>query len=216
MALTRAQKAAKAAAAAAEAVNKTIEQTTQAASPTGPKIQQRDESSAMGPKIKAPVVHDQAQAGDNTRTVVVVCKMPRGLLLQHTEKVKQDVRVMGGGIEKRDVAMRIGEPVRLRPCVLPYGTVPNYPIVEGFSLTHVDANFWRTWYEQNPNFSMLTEGLLCAFDTQADATAYCKEYAKLNHGLEPLKQSGDPRTEQPNHPNVTDLDIDTDAPKARN
>lgn len=219
MALTRAQKAAKAAAAAAKAVETTTAETEQpatAASPTGPKIKPRDDASEMGSKIRAPVVHDQAQAGENTRTVVVVCKMPRGLYLQLTEKVQQDVRVMGGGIEKRDVAMRVGDPVRLRPCVLPFGTVPNYPIVEGFSLTHVDANFWKQWYQQNPNFSMLQEGLLCAFDDQASATAYCKEYGKLNHGLEPLKQSGDPRTEQPNHPNVTNLDIDTDAPKARN
>jgi hypothetical protein len=219
MALTRAQKAAKAAAAAARAAETpeaVTEQAAPAASPTGPKVKPRDDSSELGSKIRAPVVHDKAQAGENTRTVVAVCKMPRGLLLQHTEMVDQDVRVVGGGIEKRKVAMRIGEPVRLRPCVLPFGTVPNYPIVEGFSLTHVDSNFWRTWYEQNRNFSMLSEGLLCAFDTEADARAYCQEYGKLKHGLEPLLQSGDPRTEQPNHPNVTDLDIDTDAPKARN
>lgn len=215
MALTRAQKAAKAAAAAARAAD-TPEAVTEQAPAASPKVKPRDDSSALGSKIRAPVVHDQAQAGANTRTVVVVCKLPRGLLLQLTEKVPQDVRVMGGGIEKRDVAMRVGEPVRLRPTVLPFGTVPNYPIVDGFSLTHVDSNFWNAWYEQNPNFSMLQEGLLCAFDTEADARAYCKEYSKLHHGLEPLAQSGDPRTEQPNHPNVTDLDIDTDAPKARN
>ncbi len=217
MALTRAQKAAKAAAAAAQAAN--TETTAEAAPPvnaTGPKIKPRDDASAMGSKIRAPVIHEHAQAGENTRTVVVVCKMPRGLYLQLTELVKQDVRVMGGGIEKRDVAMRVGEPVRLRPSVLPFGTVPNYPIVDGFSLTHIDANFWKQWYEQNKNFSMLQEGLLCAFDDQASATAYCKEYGKLKHGLEPLAQSGDPRTEQPNNPNLSNLDIDTDAIKARN
>lgn len=220
MALTRAQKAAKAAAAAAKAANPTETDVSHdptpspALSPTGPKIKARDDE--LGPKIRAPVVHDHAPVGDNTRTVVVVCKMPRGLLLQLTEKIVQDQRVMGGGIEKREVAMRVGEQVRLKPCVLPFGTVPNYPIVDGFSLTTISADFWRQWYQQNEQFSMLQEGLLCAFDDQASATAYCKEYGKLKHGLEPLAQSGDARTEQPNHPNVTNLDIDTDAPKARN
>jgi hypothetical protein len=216
MALSRAQKAAKAAAAAAKAANPDTP-AAEAAPPvnaTGPKVKPSNDS-AMGSKIRAPVVHDNAQAGENTRTVVVVCKIPRGLYLQLTEKVKQDVRVMGGGIEKRDVAMRVGEQVRLRPCVLPFGTVPNYPIVDGFSLTHVDANFWKTWYEQNPNFSMLEAGLLCAFDDEPSARAYCKEYGKLNHGLEPLLQSKDPRTEQPNNANLSDLDIDSDAIKAR-
>lgn len=168
----------------------------------------------LGPKIKAPVVHEIKLPGGG-RTVFVACKSPRGLYLQITEWIDQDVRVMGGGIETRKVSMRVGDPVRLRPTVLPFGTVPNYPIVSGFSLTEIDAEFWKRWYELNKNFSMLEAGLLCAFDKEADARAYAREYAALKHGLEPMGQQGDPRTEQPTSENLTDLDIDTDAPKGK-
>lgn len=215
MALTKAQKAARAATAAA-AANKN-QNDPQVAEASAPKKEFKSEG-AMGPKIRkppeAPSVHDKALAGGG-RTVTVVCKMPRGIYLQLHEKVMQDVRVMGGGIEKREVSMAVGDQVRLRPSVLPFGAIPNYPIVMGFSFTDVEANFWNKWYEQNPKFGMLESGLLCAFDNAADATGYCKEYASLKHGLEPLAQKDDPRVDASNNPNVSNIDIDTDAPPAR-
>jgi hypothetical protein len=213
MALSKAQKAARAATAAAAAAAADKNTKPDDAPATAKKREFKSEGS-MGPKIRAPVVHDQAKAGGG-RTVVVVCKMPRGLMLQHHTKVKQDQKVMGGGIEKREVAMAVGEPVRLKPATLAFGLIPNYTIVNGFSFTHVDANFWNTWYQQNENFGMLKAGLLCAFDNEPDATAYCKEYGSLKHGLEPLAQKDDPRVEQPTSQNLSALDIDTDAPAAR-
>lgn len=219
MALTKAQKAAKAATEAASAAVLAERQrlmdgpTAETAAPTGKKREFKSEGS-MGPKIKAPVIHDNKPAGGG-RTVVVVCKMPRGIYLQHHQKISQDQRVVGGGIEKREVSMPVGEQVRLKPSVLAFGLIPNYTIVDGFSLNHVDANFWNTWYEQNPKFGMLEEGLLCAFDNEADARAYCKEYGRLKHGLEPLLQSKDPRIEQPTSQNLTELDIDVDVPGSR-
>lgn len=174
-------------------------------------------NSAAIKEALAPYVHETKGTGGvkaTSRTVCVVCKMPRGLLLQLHQALTQDQRVMGGGIEKRQVSMRVGETVRLKPAVLPFGAIPNYPIVEGFSLTRdVDANFWRQYAEQNPKFSMIEEGLLRAFDTEADATAYCREFAKLRHGLEPLDVHGakmDPRIEQAFNPNLTDVETDTD------
>lgn len=217
MALSKAQKAAKAAMAAA-AANKP-DPAAAAAAPARKKDFKSEGS--MGPKIiqqplsGAPAVHDGELAGSG-RSVIVVCKMPRGIMLQLHEKIKQDHKVMGGGIEKRDVAMATGAPVRLRPSVLPFGALPNYTIVNGFSFTEVEANFWNKWYEQNPRFGMLETGLLCAFDTEADARAYCKEYGALKHGLEPLAQKDDPRVDQPTSQNLTALDIDTEAPAARN
>lgn len=215
MALTKAQKAARAATAAA-AANRNQNDPPVAEAPAPKKEFKSD--GAMGPKIKlkpeAPSVHDKAPAGGG-RMVIVVCKMPRGIYLQLHEKVMQDVRVMGGGIEKREVAMAVGDQVRLRPSVLPFGAIPNYTIVNGFSFTEVEANFWNSWYQQNPKFGMLEAGLLCAFDTEADARAYCKEYGTLTHGLEPLAQKDDPRVDASNNPNVSNIDIDTDAPPAR-
>lgn len=193
-------KAQKAAAAAKRAAGKTTTTTT-------------NDAPASAAAVTAPAVHDHKPAGTNTRTVVVVCKMPRGLYLQLHEKISQDQRVMGGGLEKRDVHMRVGDKVRLKPAVLPFGAIPNYPIVEGFSLTRdVPADFWRKWMEQNPKFDMLEAGLLRAFDTEPDAVAYCREYGKLQHGLEPLNPIKDPRVEASTNPNVSDVGIDSDAP----
>lgn len=208
MALTRAQKAAKAAEAAKAANTEAVP-----AAVAAPK-KEFDSKGSMGPKIKAPIVHEHKLAGGG-RTVTVVCKMPRGLYIQLHEKVSQDQKVVGGGIEKRLVSMAIGEQIRLKPSVLAFGLIPNYTIVNGFSFTEVDANFWNAWYEQNSKFGMLESGLLCAFDNEADAKAYCKEYGSLKHGLEPLSQADDPRVEQPTSLNLTSLDIDTDVPGKR-
>lgn len=198
MALTKAQKAAQAAKAAA-------------AANTNP-------PAAAAGAVEAPAVHAAKGAGGvkaTSRTVCVALKFPRGLYLQLTKFVSQDMRVMGGGIEKRQVPMRVGEQVRLKPSILPWGAIPNYPIVEGFSLTRdVDAEFWRQYAEQNPGFEMITSGLLRAFDNEADATAYCREYGKLTHGLEPLDVHGkemDPRVEKAYNPNLTDIETDSES-----
>jgi hypothetical protein len=168
--------------------------------------------------IEAPTVVKPKGVGgvkETSRTVVVVCKMPRGVMLQLTQFIEQDQRVVGGGIEKRRVPMRIGPQVRLKPAVLPFGAIPNYPIVSGFSLTRdVDAEFWRNYAEQNANLELITSGLMKAFDTEADAAAYCREFEKLRHGLEPLAQKDDPRVEKEFNANLTNIDIDTDQPKA--
>lgn len=225
MALTKAQKAAKAATEAASAAalaerqrlmdgaspDASAQSSVPKAGNTGKLL--RSEGS-MGPKIKLPAIHDNKPAGSG-RTVVVVCKQARGLYLQHHNKISQDQRVMGGGIEKREVSMPVGEQVRLKPSILAFGLIPNYTIVNGFSFNHVDANFWNEWYAQNPKFGLLEAGLLCAFDNEQDARAYCTEYGSLKHGLEPLLQSKDPRIEQPTSKNLTEMDIDTDVPGSR-
>lgn len=213
MVMSKAEKARRAAQVAA---NKDSAPEAAAAAPpenaTGPKLR-KDDSSALGPKMRAPAVKEKkASVGD--RTVVVVCKMPRGLFLQLHEPIEQQVNLSNGGTQMRKAQMRIGDPVRLKPSVLPFGAIPNYPIVEGFSLTRdVDANFWNQYYQQNKNLEMIQSGLLCAFDNEADATAYCREQAKLKHGLEPLAHADDPRIGKSDSPNVTDIEIDTDSHK---
>lgn len=214
MVMSKAEKAKRAASAAA----KKEEPATAAASvPASPakKSPPVDMSNALGgKKIEAPAVHEKkVTVGD--RVVVVVCKMPRGLYLQHSQGVPMDVRVVGGGIEKRIQPMRVGPQIRLKPAVLPFGAMPNYTIVEGFSFTEVDAEFWNIYYEQNKNFTMITEGLLAAFANEADAKAYCREHGKFKHGLEPLDQKKDPRVEHSTNPNVSDIDIDTDTPRPK-
>jgi hypothetical protein len=144
----------------------------------------------------------------------VVCKLPRGLFLQLHSFTKQDVRVMGGGIEQRDVAIREADKLRLKPTVLPFGMMPNYQIDSGFSLNPgIPADFWRKWMEQNGKLQLVEEGLVRGFDNEADARAYCREYEKKLTGLEPLAQEGDLRVEKTNNPNLTDVEIDSDQKK---
>lgn len=148
---------------------------------------------------------------ETTREVFVVCKLPRGIYLQLTDFVEQRVRRGGGIVETERQPMRVGKQVRLKPTVLPAGAIPNYPIECGFSITPVEANFWRKYHEQNEKLTMIEEGLLAGFDTMEDARAYCREFEKKKHGLEPLAQKDDPRVEKSFNPNVTDIDIDTDS-----
>lgn len=170
--------------------------------PLGAKIQSKD--------IAGPAVREQGfSVGD--RTVIVVSKMPRGLYLQLNQFIDMDVKVVGGGVEKRKQPMRVGHQVRIKPTVLPFGTVPNYTIESGFSFTEVDANFWNDYYQQNKNLELITSGLLCAFKDERDAKAYCREYAALKTGLEPIAQVDDPRIEHSTNLNVSDVEIDTDA-----
>jgi hypothetical protein len=204
MTISNAEKARRATAAAARAAAKNT--ASKNAPATAPSTE----------KVAAPAIKDNAGQKLGGRTVVVACKMPRGLMLQLTQFINQDTRVMGGGVEKRQVPMRVGDQVRLKPAILPFGAIPNYPIVCGFSLTRdIDANFWREYAEQNKNLTMITEGLLAAFDTEADANAYCREYEAKRTGFEPLAHRGDPRVEQTFNPNVSNIDIDTDQPTAQ-
>lgn len=213
MVMSNAEKARRAAK-AAQAKTENEPEAKTAAPSTGAKIRPPSDDSALGPKIRAPAVKEQkSTVGD--RTVVVALKWPRGLFIQIHQEFDQEVNLSNGGKQMQKRQMRIGDPVRLKPSILPFGAIPNYPIVNGFSLTRdVDANFWNSYYQQNKNLEMILSGLLCAFDNEADATAYCREYGALKHGLEPLAHAKDPRIGTSDSPNVTDIEIDTDSHKA--
>lgn len=159
----------------------------------------------------------KADATTSVRTVVVASKITRGLYLQHYNPVSMDVRVVGGGVEKRVQPMRLPDKVRIKPAIVAMGMVPNYPIVSGFSITEgVPADFWRKFVEQNPGYEPITEGILRAFDTVADAIAYAKEHEALRTGLEPLNQEKDPRVGTSMNDNVGDVDIDDETPRPKN
>lgn len=197
--LTAKQKAERAAKRAAEA----------AAPKEVPSIEKLAQEAGAAPE--APAIHKPGKiAGEHTSTVFVVSKMPRGLYLQLHEFINQDVRVVGGGVEKRLMAVRSsGEKVRIKPAVLAFGLIPNFPINNGFSITaDVPSAFWREYVQQNPKLELITSGMLAAFDTMADAMAYTNEYGKLRTGLEPLSQDGDPRIDQANNPNLGDIEVD--------
>lgn len=197
MALSAKQKAERAAKAA-----------RQATPTTTPTIEQL--ATAAGAAPEAPTIRKSGDiAGENQSTVFVASKMPRGLYLQTHSFINQDVRVMGGGVEKRQVAVRNPEKFRIKPAVLAFGLIPNFPIVNGFSITKdVPSQLWRDFVQQNPNLELLTTGMLAGFNSEADAIAYANEYGKLRTGLEPIDPAGDARIEQVNNPNLGDVEID--------
>ena len=195
MAQTRAQKALAAAKRAKEAA------LLAAATPAG---------AAAPAEVTAPVIDKSKKtAGENRSVVFVVSKITRGLYLDIFQPVEMTRKIGAGMTDKFTQQMRLPERVRIKPAVLAPGLLANYPIVDGFSITRdVPADHWRKWVEQNPQYEPYTDGLIRAFDTEAEAISYAKEFAALRTGLEPLKQEKDERVPTGANQHVGDVDID--------
>lgn len=202
MAQTRAQKAA--------AKAKALKQAALAAP-------SNEAAADSAPVVAAPAIDKSKKvAGAAQSTVFVASKVPRGLYLQLFEFVTMDVKVLGGGVDKRVQPMRLPEKVRIRPAILAPGLTPAYLMVDGFSITDgVPADFWRKWMEQNEKLEIVESGLIRGFDTQAEAIAYAKEHAGMRTGLEPLSQEGDPRVQTSMNENLGDIEIDSDTPRPK-
>jgi hypothetical protein len=160
----------------------------------------------------SPAVHTPKETSS---TVWVACKLPKGIVMQLTESIETEQKVLGGGIRMVKQHMRVGGQVRLKGYAVPFGKVPNYSIIGDFGLTEVDRRFWEKWKDQNSQFTPLVEGLIFAYSDQASAAARAREHEKVMCGLEPMNPDGDVRAEQPNHMNLTDIEPDTDRSKDR-
>lgn len=204
MALTEAQKAAKAKASAA--ARKAAKNTTTAT-----------DTAAPAAAVAAPTIDKSKKiAGAAQSTVFVASKIERGIYLQLFAPVTQQRRLLGGGMDKEVVQMRQPQQYRIKPTLLGPGLIPNYPIIDGFSITKdIPSQFWREWVEQNKQFEPYTMGLIRAFDTEADAMAYAREYAGLRTGREALAQDRDPRIQTSNNANVSDVEIDSETPRPK-
>lgn len=204
MAQTRAQKA------AARAADKAKQRAADGGITSTPTA-----SAAAG--VAAPVIDKSKKgAGANQSVVFVASKITRGLYLDIFQPVQMSRRVVGGGVENYTQQMRLPDRIRIKPAVLGFGLMPNYPIVDGFSITRdVPADHWRKFVEQNSNYEPLTSGILAAFDTEADAIAYAREHKELRTGLEPLAQDADPRVQTSNNANIGDVDIDDETPRPK-
>lgn len=148
----------------------------------------------------------------NTSTVWVGCKLPRGLFLRLVSEVTIDRPTFGGGV--KPVKMYMPDPkagtVRLKGYAIPFGMVPNYPIIGDFGLTEVDRTWWETWKSQNKGFDMLEKGLIFEHGEKASVEAYAEEHAKLLCGLEPMNPEGDPRQETVDSENLTEIEADNE------
>lgn len=163
--------------------------------------------------VQSAPVHGTANK-KGSQTVFVGCKLPRGIMLQlHTEGTI-DRQVMGGGIKAQKIFMRDpgkDSSVRLKGNTLPFGSLPNYPIVGGYGITEVSRAFFEKWHGQNPGMHyLLAQKILMVYDDLPDASAGSREHAEIRSGLEPLNPKGDPRADKVNSPNLSEIETDTD------
>jgi hypothetical protein len=157
----------------------------------------------------------------NTSTVWIGCKLPKGLVLQLCQEVTLDKPTFGGGVKPTKMYMRTGEQVRLKGYAVPFGKVPNYPIIGDFGLTEVSRDFWEEWIAQNPKFEMLEKsdknpngkGLIFFHGEKSSVEAYATEHANTKCGLEPLDPAGDKRADPINSDNLSDIEADTERSK---
>lgn len=95
-------------------------------------------------------------------TVIVMCKLPTGIIL--------DMPNPDGGPDRT---------VRLNGA--------NHPeAVLGAGLTYVDAEFWAAWRERNKGFDPLETGAIWAAEREGDAKAQAKEMKGHKTGFEGL------------------------------
>ncbi len=151
----------------------------------------------------------------NSDTVWIACKLPRGLILQCCVETQMDRLVFGGGIKTGTVFMRDGEQVRLKGYAVPYGKIPNYPIIGDFGLTEVKRSFWERWLSQNQKLDVVTQGLIYVHGEKGSVEAYAKEHEALKCGLEPLEPIGDKRVDRIASENLTDIEPDIESSARR-
>lgn len=161
----------------------------------------------------APAVHVEK---NTSATVWVACKLPKGISIQLFEQTEIDRPTFGGGVKPTKVFMRVGEQVRLRGYAVPFGKLPNFPIIGDFGLTEVDRRFWETWLGQNQKLELVTKGLVFACADQASARSRALENEKLLCGLEPMDPVDDARAKNViGDDHLSDIQPDTERDKLR-
>lgn len=172
------------------------------------------EASSAGIAIEAPAPRHLDRHA-HTSTVWVGCKLPKGITIQLCQKTIIDRPTFGGGVKPTEMWMRVGEQIRLKGYAVPFGKIPNYPIIGDFGLTEVSREFWETWCGQNKGLELLQKGLIFAHGEKESTSSYASEHAELKCGLEPLNPAGDPRADKTESSNLTDVEADTERPALR-
>ena len=94
------------------------------------------------------------------KNIVVGCKLPHGIVLQHPMDPNKTVTLAG-----RNKATIIGA---------------------DHSTTEVDAEFWESWVMVNDDFAPLKSGAIFVAKSSADAAAMSKEFEDRKTGFEPM------------------------------
>ena len=95
-------------------------------------------------------------------TVLVGCKLPHGMVLEHPLNGSDTVTIKG--LNKRHI------------------------IGSTYATTEVDKDFWDVWLGSNAKFPPIMSGAIFVAKNAADVNAIAKEYAGRKTGFEPMKQ----------------------------
>jgi hypothetical protein len=175
------------------------------------------------------VKKQQVHAAESTsRTVVVACKIPNGLILQlqHPVKRMEDTR---DGPEPRTYNAFGGKRIYIWGPAYPVGTIPKGfpkpPMIEGgYALTRgVPMAFWEQWLEQNKLAPFVQapdgaeHGMIFAYEDLDSVVSAAREQEGLLSGMEPLSQDEDkngrltdPRLPRPMNAGITKVSHDVE------
>lgn len=142
----------------------------------------------------------KVQAPSASKTVVVGCKFPHGLLLRLFEMGEKTVEVIGGGhrnIKEALNAQAVDKVVKINGYAVPHGEQSSVAVVggrTGYALTFgVDREFFDKWLDQNKDTDMVRQGLIFAAGSEQSARESAAEKKKLRNGFEPLDPANLPR-----------------------
>lgn len=127
-------------------------------------------------------------------TVTVACKLPNGLILQLSYAEDVSEPVMGGGVKVSKRYRKGGQQVTLHPARVPFGEIPEYKVIGGYSITEgVDAQFFAEWLNQNEDSELVKNKLIFAYERDTTVAAVARENRGVKSGLEPVNPGRDDR-----------------------
>jgi hypothetical protein len=136
-----------------------------------------------------------SQVRTSDKTVIVGCKLPNGLILRIFRFEEQQEPILGGGFRSFKIAKPVdGVEYKLNGVRFPYGTVPDYLIVNGYALTSgIPEDFWKTWVEQNKDALVVKNELIIAHRRTDSIKDQAYDNRKVKSGLEPLDPENPPK-----------------------
>jgi hypothetical protein len=127
-------------------------------------------------------------------TVIVVCKVPMGMLLDvHRKNVVQTL-ILGGGTRPEDVYTADSGKVFINGPATLKGNSPKCRVVGDYAFTPgVPKDFWERWMAEYKMWDAVKRKLIAAFKDMASAESFAHDHSEIRTGLEPLNPNALPK-----------------------
>lgn len=137
---------------------------------------------------------ERVQVSKAATTVTVACKLPNGLWLQLYQMGKE-IEATPAGTREVPKSVKIGDPIKIAGCALPFGQAPEIPMPGGYALTQVPADFWAKWLHDNADADVVKNRLIFAADSMDKTADRAREQhkEKVRSGMEPIDPKAPPR-----------------------